>query len=82
MNPPTPLANKDVCVAPGVLVQCPAPSVEKVLTSSPINATNSEEILFRDVAGTDYWTCGDRQFQGQNVAILSSASVASMGVAP
>ncbi len=83
LSPSAPLVAGDVCVAPGVLQQCPPPSTEKVLTSSPINATNSEPIVFRDVTGTDYWTCGnDRLFQGQNVAILSSASVASMGVAP
>jgi len=52
-----------------------------VLPSPPINETNPEPIVFRS-ASPDYWTCGNRQFQGQNVAILSSASVASMGVAP
>lgn len=77
------LAAGDVCVQPGVLQQCPAPSTEKVLTSSPINETNSEPIAFQENGANDYWTCGTgRLFQGQNVAILSSASVTSMGVAP
>ena len=79
LSPSAPLAPGDVCVAPGVLQQCPPPSTEKVLTSSPINETNSEPIVFRS-ASPDYWTCGNRQFQGQTVAILSFASVASMGV--
>ena len=81
LNPTKPLVAGDVCVQPGVLQNCAGPQAGKVLTSSPINGGNTLLIVPRDGGtGTDFWTCGDRQFQGDSVAILSNASVTSMGV--
>lgn len=80
-SPPA-LAAGDVCVAPLALTQCPSGPSGRVVTSSDLNAGNSEPI-FPQSGSPGFWTCGPgRQFQGQSVAILSSASVASMGVAP
>lgn len=75
------LAAGDVCVQQGVLEACPDSISGRVSTSSPVNITNSEPIAFQENGSNDYWTCGvGRQFQGQPVAILSSASATSMGV--
>ena len=72
------LQSTDRCVQPGVLQACGDPGSNKVLTSSPITESNSVQVRYNDE--NDVWTCGNRQFRGQNVAILSSQSVASMGV--
>ena len=76
------LAEGDLCVRSNVLRSCDAPDETKVLTSSPINTNNSQPVVKLSYQGTDFWTCGSgpRRFQGQNVAILSSSSVTSMGV--
>ena len=68
----------DLCVAPNVLTECPAPQSGKVLPSSPVSQANTERV----VQNGNFITCGnDAQFKGDNIAILSSASVASFGVA-
>jgi len=80
LNPPQMIVDGDVCVAEGSLTQC-GTDPNRVETLSTLNRANSEPVRFRTPNnGEDYWTCGNRQFQGQKVAILSSQSVASMGV--
>lgn len=83
-SPPVPIQAGDVCVLPGVLQACPDPAFpNKVATNSPINETNTEPVQPRSSGGVDYWTCGNpdlASFRNQNVAILSSQSVTSMGI--
>ncbi len=76
LNPSKPLEAGDVCVGPGQLTQCDS-NPDKVQTFSNLNTLNSEPVVKQG----NIYTCGEnRQFQGQNVAILSSQSVSSMGV--
>ena len=81
LNPSKPIVDGDVCVEPGFLRQC-GNDPNRVETLSDLTRANSEPVRYRTPDnGREYWTCGNRQFQGKKVAILSSQSVASMGVA-
>ena len=80
-NPSKPIVAGDVCVEPGFLRQC-GTDPNRVETLSEINRANTAPVSLRTPNNaTEYWTCGNRrEFQGQTVAILSSQSVASMGI--
>lgn len=78
LNPTKPIVAGDVCVESG-LTQC-GTDLNRVETLSNLNTINSEPVKLQGISPNTYWTCGNSEFQGKKVAILSSQSVTSMGV--
>ncbi len=67
----------DVCVPPLQLQAC-SDVPGKVVTSTP---SAYAHVQLREPSTTEaFWTCGENQFKGEQVAILSSTSATSMGV--